>query len=189
MPLENILETIEQNKKAELQRIEEEYAARFQAVDMESEEEIKRLLAEYASKRQSETNAIESSGISAAEIEARSILRDRKGALIEEGLNQAFNTLEDLPGTDEYGSILEEMVACAKRLLGRNCIIRARKADLPLLEGKKGIKVVEEEVDPYGGILCTSSDGTKEVDLTISTLKNELREALALAISERLGED
>jgi vacuolar-type H+-ATPase subunit E/Vma4 len=187
MPLEAILKSIEERLNTDRQKIADEYARKIEEIEKQAASELQRIESEYRERTEREIRTLETREISAAEIEAKRIIRDRKAELIQEKMEEAFELLESLPDDREYREIIEKMASVAKNLLGRNCTVIVKSRDAPLLKDMKSIKIVEQDIDPFGGMLCISSDGKREVDLTISTLKKELRDVIALKLSDYMG--
>lgn len=187
MPLEEILKSIEERLSTEKAAISKEYADRMAELERKTQSEIERIEREYRERADREIRALESREISAAEIEARRLVRDRKGELIRERVSEAFELIDSLPSDKEYPEILHQMVTLAKKMLGKNCTVHVKQGEAKLISSIKGIKVEEQDIDPHGGVLCISHDGQRELDLTLTTVKKDLAEAITLAVSERMG--
>ncbi|MBX8643557.1 MAG: hypothetical protein KIY12_02345 [Thermoplasmata archaeon] len=186
MPLDNILQSIEQNRSEEIRKIAERFQSQKEQMEKETERKI-RDTEEYWKRRISEeSRSLEKRELSNAEIEARRLIWEKRSSVVEERLKDAFDFLRDLRSTSSYRKIIQSMVETARKTLGEDCHIILRPNDAKLV---KDASVEEKEIDPYGGIVAVSSDGTREMDLTITTLIKELREKLSLQLYEKIGED
>lgn len=187
MALENILQSIEERRNAELDRIGRDYKQRLDALETETESRIAGLKSTYERRTVEDSRSLENRELSNADIEARKVLRGRKSELVEANLVKAYDFLDSLGSSASYGKIVSEMVATAKRLLGKNCTIRIGEKGAALVKESKGNKIVIDDVDPYGGLVAESSDGAMQLDLTFTTLKRELKERLMLEIAGKPG--
>lgn len=184
MALENILRSIEERRNAELDRISSDYRQRLETLQRETETKLEALRSGYEKRTAEDCKSLENRERSNADIEARRIVRDTKSGLVEENLARAFGIMEGLGGSSSYKAVLEEMASTARRMLGKDCKISVGEGGQELLKGKN---ITAENVDPFGGIVAESADGTMELDLTISTLKRELKDRIMLEIAEKFG--
>ena len=189
MSLENIIREVEERKKKEMSRISAEYDARKQSLESETEKEISKIKADFDHRTQEESKSIEKRELDAARMEAKKILREKATELIELNLGKSMTFLNSIREYKGYDRILKEMAETSKKALGKGCTIRVASRDAGLLGDVKGIKVVEEEIDPFGGIIAESEDGTREMNLTVTTLSREIKEAVAVELSQRIGGD
>jgi vacuolar-type H+-ATPase subunit E/Vma4 len=184
MPLDNILQSIEQRKAEEAASITEKYRAQMETVEKEAERKIREI--EQGAKRREyeDSRALENRELSNAEIEARKLIWEKRSALIEEHLTAAFESMKDIRSSSTYKKILSSMINAAHLRLGKDCKIIINPRDSKIV---KGTNIVEKDIDPYGGIIAESADGTMEMDMTVTTLMKDLRERLSLAFYERIG--
>lgn len=187
MALENILQSIEERRNSELDRISREYEGRMSSLASDSAARLEALKAEFARRTAEDCKSLENRELSNADIEAKRMLRERKSQLIEVSLGSAYKIMDDLNSSSAYASIVEEMVDAAKRILGKEFRIRVGQAGASLIKETKGRKVSVEDVDPHGGLIAESPDGTMELDFTVATLKRELKDRIMLEIAERFG--
>ncbi len=187
MALENILQSIEERRDSELKRIRDDYQKKMEALSKEAEERLEILRNEYARRSAEDSRSLENRDLSNAEIEARRIVREKKSQLVDSSLGKAYEIMDGLSASPFYKAIATKMVATSRKTLGNDCVVRIGEKGAQFIKNSKGKRVVVEEVDPSGGIVAESSDGTMELDLTISTLKRELKEKLMLEIAEKLG--
>lgn len=121
-------------------------------------------------------------------MEALKIVRSRESSLIEEAMGKATIYLKELRNSKDYKEIMAKMVDAARRSLGKKFTIRVSARDSSLIPQSKDLVIREEEVDPYGGIIAESSDGSMQIDLTLTSIMQDIKEKLISRISEHLGE-
>lgn len=189
MALENIIKEVEERKKREIDRITAEYEAMRQSVESETEKRIKQIKETFEKKKQEEAKSIEKREIDAAKMEAKRILRDKTSELIDLNLEKSMTFLTTIRDYKGYDKIVREMAETSTKALGKGCRIRISPKDARLLGEFKGAEIVEEEVDPVGGLIAESSDGTREMNLTVTALSKEIREAVAVELAQRIGGD
>ena len=187
MALENILQSIEERRNEEIDRIGREYGQRLDALEKESESRIAELKSTYERRMQEDCRSLENRELSNADIESRKALRDRKYELVGANLTKAYEILDSLGSSPRYGEIVSDMVATAKKLLGKNCTIRIGENGASLIKETKGNRIIVDDVDPSGGLVAESSDGSMQLDLTFTTFKRELKDRLMLEIAEKFG--
>jgi len=187
MPLEDILQSIDQRRNASLENIRKKYAEEMAKIEEEYRKHIESVMSSYERKTQEDVKALMERELSNADIKARSILRERKSALIEKQLVRAGNMIRSLPSTEGYADFLNDLVSYAKRALGRSCVIKANKRDAQILKDQKGIKIIVEDVDPDGGFIATTADGTMELDFTLSAIARDVSEKIAIELVNRFG--
>ncbi len=187
MPLENILQSIEQRKEAEIERITAKYNEQASALEKETEKRIRDIASSSARRSADDCRSLENMELSNAQIEARRLIWEKRAELVELSLAKAFDLVKDIRSSKSYRKMMTEMVDLARRKLGEECTVRVSKEDISLIRSAKGVTVKTEEVDPYGGLIGESRDGSMEMDLTVTTLIRDIRDALSLELYERIG--
>lgn len=185
MSLENIIREIDNRKNEVINKIIDEYTKKINAVQLQKEKKISVIKGLYSKKKTEDGFLIEKREIDAAEFEAKKIVRDRVAELIDINVDKAVIILENLKNTEEYKDILNKMIQSSKKLLENGCTIRINPDDADLITDNS-VKIVKDNVDKYGGIIAESED--KEVDLTISSIIKNLRERIAMELSNIVGE-
>ncbi|MGC8497019.1 MAG: hypothetical protein ACP5NL_03345 [Thermoplasmata archaeon] len=185
MSLENIIQEIENRKTVEINKIMDEYTKKINDVKVQKEKKINELKDLYAKKKTEEALLIEKRELDAAEFEAKKIVRDKVAELINVNVNKGVSILENLRNTEEYREILNKMIQVSKKLLGPNFTVKVNSADANRITDNT-VTIVKDNIDKYGGIIAESED--KEVDLTISSIIRNLRERLAMELSNIVGE-
>ena len=187
MTLEDILKDIELRGKQELQDLTQYYGKRISEIEAKQKLASDALRDRISRSTEEEKRSIEKTILSSAEMESLKIHRTKESSLIQEAVERAERYLKNQRKSKDYPVLLEQMIRVSRNTLGKNCTIYLGKDDISLLKDKDA-KVIAREVDPYGGIKSVSEDGSKELDLTFSTILKEIREKLISKFSEHLGE-
>lgn len=185
MSLENIIQEIDNRKVVEVNKIVDEYTKKLNLLQAQKEKKISEIIEQYLKKKSEEALLIEKRELDAAEFEAKKILMDRVSELINLNIEKAIAILENLRNTAEYREIINKMVQTSKKLLGNGCAIKISATDSALISDST-VKIVKEDVDKYGGLIAESED--KELDLTVSSIIRNLRDNIALELSNKVGE-
>ncbi|MEM0156514.1 MAG: V-type ATP synthase subunit E family protein [Thermoplasmataceae archaeon] len=188
MTLEDILKDIEARGDGELKNLSEYYEQKISEFKKKQDIAIRNLQEKYEKITEEEVRSVERTTISSGEMEALKIVRSRESSLIEEAMGKATIYLKELRNSRYYKDIMARMVAVARASLGGKIIIRVSSRDSSLIPQSKDLVIKEEEVDPYGGIIAQSSDGSMQVELTLTSIMQDIKEKLISRISEHLGE-
>ncbi len=188
MPLEDILQEVEKRKEEEIKRISDEYKSRIDSVNAGVEKELRDLESKYAKKTEDDSRSMRDREIELAHMEAKSLAREKVSQLMQSALGRADFFLMNVAETKEYRSVLEKMVSLSNSTLGKDCIIHCRKEDQSLLK-----EICKNKLSNHNtkrpGIVAESSDGSKELDLTMGTILEDLRERISLELIKHLGEE
>lgn len=187
MSLEEILKDIELRGKQELKELMLYYEKRLNDLEAKQSAALKVQNDKIIKASEEERRTAERTIVSSAEMEALNTVRGKEGALMEEAAGKAELYLKNMKERREYPEILSKMVEIAHGTLGRDCKILASKNDAEIIKAGDS-KVQVKDIDPYGGIIAESSDGSRELDLTISAIISEIREKLVSQLHGYLGE-
>lgn len=187
MSLEEILKDIELRGENELKELNSYYEKKLSDLQAKQDVAIKSQNEKIKKSSEEERRTAERTIISSAEMEALNTVRSRESQLISEAAEKAELYLKNIRSRKDYPEVLSRMVQVAQKTLGEDCTIYAAKSDAATVNRGKS-KVVEKEVDPFGGIVAESSDGSRELDLTITAVISEIREKLVSRLYEYLGE-
>lgn len=187
MSLEEILKDIELRGEKELKELTEYYEQKLSDLKAKQDGALRHQEEKINKASEEERRTAERTIISSAEMQALNTVRGRESELVSEATGKADLYLKSIRSRKEYPEILSRMVEIAHRTLGDDCTIFATKEDAQAI-GKSKSKVVEKSVDPNGGIIAESSDGSKELDLTITAVLSEIREKIVSQLYEYLGE-
>lgn len=187
MSLEEILQDIELRGKQELDELTLYYENKLSELEAKQSAALTQQSEKIRKASEEEKRTAERTIVSSAEMEALNNVRGKEGALIDEAAEKAELYLKDIKERKDYPDILAKMVEIAKRTLGEDCSIVASKGDSSIISAGKS-KITVREVDPFGGIMAESADGSRELDLTVSAIITEIREKLVSKLFEYIGE-
>lgn len=188
MPLKDILQEVEKRKENEISKISQEYKEKLDSISSRKDNEIKELESRYKARTEDDIKALTERETLLAEMEAKSLERDRVSEVLDKALEKAGFFVSNIADSGEYHKILTKMVNLATETLGDDCVVYARKKDLSFLQDMNRIKVAKKNISEPG-IIAESADGSRELDLTVSTILEGLRERLSLELMEHLGEE
>ncbi len=187
MSLEEILKDIGLRGEKELKELTSYYEKKLKDLQAKQDGALKHQEEKLSKASEEERRTAERTITSSAEMEALNTVRGRESELVTEATGKAELYLKNIRSRREYPEVLSRMVDIAHGALGDDCTIYASKDDVQAISKGKS-KVVEKAVDPNGGIIAESSDGSRELDLTISAVLSEVREKIVSQLYEYLGE-
>lgn len=187
MGLESILSEIENNRKERIDALRQEYDKKTGELVISTEKQINNIRAESEAMLARQLEEARARYSTALEIEERRILKERKDHLISDALLLFDELATSFYKTKEYKKILASMVKSAKELLGKDCKIFASESDLESLGETKGVHKLQKASRFTGGIFAVSSDGKKELDLTMDTIMEAIKENLIAEVAVRIG--
>lgn len=186
MTLEDIITRIKQDAH---KRSESEVAdARDKATtfrrefEKELEQKKQSLQREMESAIQSKASIV----ISDANREVRDSILRIKESIIQECINEALDTLRDLP-EDQHRDLLLSLVNQARLQLGGQCIVAfTRTKDKELMTGIPGFECSDEIVPGTGGIVAFSMDRKLRVNNTFEGILQRKRGEIRNLAARRL---
>lgn len=188
MPLEDILQEVEKRKEQEIRKISDEYKSKIDSANSEVENQLRKLEAKYAKKTEDDSRGLRERELELAKMEAKGLEREKVSQLMNNALQRADFFMKNIAETEQYKAILKKMVNLSLEVLGPNCIVSARKEDLSFLQDMNRIRIAKTYIKEPG-IIVESSDGSRELDLRINTIMEDLKERISLELVKHLGED
>ncbi|WP_010916305.1 V-type ATP synthase subunit E [Thermoplasma volcanium] len=185
MSLEQVIKEIEQSQEIKKKEILENTKNILDKMEAEKKAKIDEIRALYQEKMRAESSRITASIIDKANIEARSILRNKIEEILEGYVSAAQEILRNIRNMPEYPALLNKMIEVAKKYLGQDCIIKVDSKDKAVAPSSG---ITYSNIDPYGGILASSRDGKVELDLRVSSIMEEVLEKIKVKIYTRLEE-
>lgn len=188
MALEEIIKEIQNKKDLDLANLSKKFHEDEIKLRFDADQKIKKIAEDYEKKLTNERSILERKEISEADLDARTYVRRKYNELMENGLSKALFYFEDLQKWKKYPEILEDMVSTAKKKLGPGCTVMVSSSDKPKISEHKGVTMEVSGEIKQGGIKAISKDGFMEIDLTVDTMRKEIREKLSVMILEKIGE-
>ncbi len=187
MGLESILSEIENTRKQRIDSLRKEYDRKTGEHIISMEKQMNVMRSQSAAKLVEEIKALQAKHATMLEIEEKKIHKERTDSLVSEALLLFEEIASSFYKTKEYKKLLTEMVNIARDLLGKDCKIFSFADDVESLAGTKGIHKMQKSTRFTGGIFASSADGKKELDLTMDTIMNSIRENLIAESLQRIG--
>jgi vacuolar-type H+-ATPase subunit E/Vma4 len=187
MGLEEILENID--------KVTEESV---RSIIAEANEEAKRILGEADSAAKERANAskakaeADSRQLIAKEVSKASIAsRMAYYAEVNRRVGAAFDGitagLQAYAQSPSYKKLMAALAARAVQELGDNCTLLVQKGDdVVVKQGKRKVTVSVASERFAGGLKAVSADGKEEIDYTLETLVERLRDRVATRLLERI---
>jgi V/A-type H+-transporting ATPase subunit E len=184
-----IIKKIESDSKAEAEEILKEAEETASEILSEAEEKAKTIENEILQRGKREAEQEKQRIIANAKLRARKILLDTKEELIDSVFSKVREELSDLDKSKEYPEILSNLIVEAATSIGGNeIILYCRKEDSKILTqeflkklSKKlncKLTLASESINATGGVIARSVDGKIEVDNTLETRMERLKEDL-----------
>jgi len=191
--VEKIIAKIEDDAKAEVERILNEAKAQAAEIRSEAEAKAKAKKAEIISRGKREAEQERARIVANAKLRARRTLLDAKEEVIKEAFSRAEKALADVAKEERYPEILKKLILEAIETIGGDVEILARKEDKKILsksflqditkEAKVKVTLAKDTISSIGGVVVRSKDGKAEVDNTFETrlerISAELRSSVA----------
>ena len=187
MGLENILSEIENSRRQRIDTLRQEYDKKTGELVITSEKHVNSIRKESDAMLAEQLEVVRAKYATALEIEERRIFKERKYHLISEALLLFDDLATSFYKTKEYKKLLASMIKSAKELLGKDCKIFAHESDIESLGETKGLHRLQKVGRFAGGIFAVSSDGKKELDLTMDTIMASIKENLIAEAAVRIG--
>ncbi len=191
--VEKIIAKIEEDARAEAERILSEAKAQAEGIRKEAEAKAQARKAEIISRGKREAEQERARIVANAKLRARKALLDAKEEVIKEAFSRAEKALADVAKEERYPEILKKLILEAIETLGGDVEILARKEDKKILsksflqeiarEAKVKVTLAKDTISSIGGVVVRSKDGSAEVDNTFETrlerISAELRSSVA----------
>jgi vacuolar-type H+-ATPase subunit E/Vma4 len=191
MGLEEILKGIKSRKEATLAQIASDTKAQRDKIIGEAKEQAKAIAKEGRAHAKRDAELIEARETSKARIEGKMIYNNALNDRIEEALTSIRNDLGSFTKSNTYNKLLDKLANEVLAGLGNDCTIFANSNDIAYLKGRiKGGNLIQAKEEFIGGIKAVSKDGRREMDYSLESIMEGLRDGLASRIIEELrGEE
>lgn len=187
MPIDQIKKEIIERGNSEIDSLKKDYETKLSSVSEKMQKKMADLDQKYTRMIDDDSKLKMKTILDSATLEAKRIIDAKTGELLEDGLSSISDQIKSVRESPDYAKILNKMVLTAGIMLGNDCTLYLRKADITKISNKSGLRIVEDNLDGHGGILARSKDGKIELDLTLSAIFNRVKEKLIQEIYERIG--
>lgn len=178
MSLENILKTIKQKGKKNLDALARERRRELRSIKNEISNDTRNQIGQLKKKFDKELEIYRNLKLSKAKRNSKQELLGCKEELIENVLQLVRQRLNDFKG-ERYQALLRKMVDDGVGVLGRNCKVMAtREEDIQFLRQFQKVRVLDGTVTGGGGVVLVSSGGEYRLDRTFEYLIEKKNEEL-----------
>ncbi|MEM3827397.1 MAG: V-type ATP synthase subunit E family protein [Candidatus Micrarchaeaceae archaeon] len=182
MGLQDVLENIRKHSEESLSKIESDTAAQEKEILDSAKEEAKGILEAARGRAKKDAELIKAKEAARARIDGRMIYNNALGEKAESAIELLKESIGSYTKTSEYKSLLEVLVAKALANLGEGCTIFARREDMPYIKKIPGVHSLQAGEGFAGGIKAATADGKREVDYTIESIIDAMKDRLASRI-------
>jgi V/A-type H+-transporting ATPase subunit E len=195
--VEKIIQRIEEDSRAEVEGILREARDKAEKIKAEAEKKAKGIEDEIIGKGKREAEQEKQRIIANARLRARKMKLDAKEEVIRAALEEAEKKLKKVSTSKDYPKVLENLIEEAAISIGEKEVkIFVRKEDARILtadlleklskEAKCKISLSSQTINTCGGVIARTNDGRVEVDNTLETRMERMREDLRSQVAEVL---
>lgn len=184
MPLEKIIQRIEEESKREADSIIEEARKRADEILGKAKEEAKGEKEKIMAKGKEREDQLRERAFSSARRDVKRMEMEAKEEVIAECFERAREELASLKSRD-YEKIVRNLIKHGKGIVGDCIIIPSRKEDEKIAK-KMGMTIANDEIEALGGVIIRSIDGKVTMDNTFDGIlerrKEEIRKKVGLML-------
>ena len=184
MPLEKIIQRIEEESKREADSIIEEARKRADEILGKAKEEAKGEKEKIMAKGKEREEQLWERARSSARRDVKRMEMEAKEEVIAECFERAREKLASLKGRD-YEKVVRNLIEHGKGIVGDCIIIPSRKEDEKIAK-KMGMTIANDEIEALGGVIIRSIDGKVTMDNTFDGIlerrKEEIRKKVGLML-------
>ncbi len=184
MALQDILKEVEERSSAEREAIQKDFDNKKSEAQASASKETERLKQEYGKKTSDETASLERRERDLTELDAKRIVERKKNDLITAEASRAAELVRKADSLMKREDLLELMVSACRKRMGDGIRIRCSPANEKMLKGKAG-DIKPDLPESENGIICTSTDGKLELNLTMEFILKDVHEEILDGISRK----
>ncbi len=179
MPLNEILQKIEEDTRKEEENIISEARKRAEAIINEATKKSELIYDQFNKKAKEDIENIRREKISSLTLEGRNLVEkeiEKIEKKYEESLRQE---IEEFKKTEGYKKFLVDAVENSWKKLGPGAVVYVNPQDAEKIKGSNiPVTVITKDIDPIGGVIVTSGDGKIFIDSTLTEIMKEKRERI-----------
>ncbi len=184
MALQDILKEVEERSSAERTGIQEDHDSRKNEILRNTEKEIARIEEDFRKKTADDTSALERREKDLMELEAKRIIDGKKNELISGEAGKASELVRNAGTGLKRDVLLGLMLKSAESKLGKDLRVRCSPENESFFRGRAK-DVVSDLRKGEQGIICISSDGKKELNLSMEFILRDIHENILDEISRK----
>ncbi|MEM0138465.1 MAG: V-type ATP synthase subunit E [Thermoplasmatales archaeon] len=187
MGLDEIIDRIETETKTKIDEILADANEKARSIIEEANSGSESILERYQNKAREEGEIQSRQIISTATLEGRMAYEKALEAIEKKYFDALVSRIRSFTNEQEYLQFLNRKIFEASSQLGDEFICHLRSEDASRLRRlNPGVRIVEEEVDPIGGVLVTSADGKVIVDFTFSQILRDMKGELSSMVKSHI---
>ena len=189
MSAEDIIEEIEKKSREEIDRISADCEKNLKEIMEKSQERLEELEKNMSRKLEESLNRIEVTSKDEILIARKTIEMERKRKLLEDFWEKA-NSLESAIRKDpKYEDFIRYSLKEAGSKLGKGFTVLGSSEDKNIISKVNGEFTFEQSERIRLGILATSSDGKRTLNMTFDSIMSDQKEKIEEMIMEKMGAD
>ena len=179
MPLNEILQRIEEETRKEEENIIREARSKADAILNEATKKSEIIFDQFNRKAKEDVENIRREKISSLTLEGRNLV-EKEIEKIERKYEDRLRTeIEEFKKTEEYKKFLISAVENSWKKLGPGSVVYVNPQDADKVKASNiPVTVITKDIDPIGGVIVTSGDGKIFIDSTLSEIMKERREKI-----------
>ncbi len=181
MGLDEILANIEKETDESVRRIMSDADGQAERIIGEADAVAKKHSQSMEAKARNDANQLVAREVSKASIASKMAYYEEVDRRVGAALDGIAEGLKDYVKSQEYKKLLASLAEKARLELGSDCTMLVQRSDAEALKHDKkdaAIGIAEERFS--GGLKASSADGKREVDYTLETLLERLRDKVAI---------
>ncbi len=187
MSLESIINEIDTSMQEELNNIKSEHKLKMDDITRQCDEKINVFRSSYSTKSENDTKNIIRQYEDNIKLQSKKIMDEKKKELITTAIEKLRSSVFSLTKSSEYPEIIKTMISEAKKQLGISINVYCSASEKEKIEAMN-IKSINIEIDRSirSGIIASSSDGKKLLDLQLSTIFDAISYDIELYLYENI---
>lgn len=182
--LHTFIQEIENRKKTEIDSLDKTLEEKKSEIKEIRELTIEKLNQKYGIEAKLKANREASRIVEAARSKAKRITFDAINENMESTFSSIRDELSSFTKKNDYKKTLEKMIVFAKKELGDDISVSCRNEDVSLLQDLK--VPILSNISTLGGIIATSKNGNKELDLTFEEILRTNEDNIKNFLLERM---
>ncbi len=189
MSAEDIIEEIEKKGKDEINRVSADCEKSLKEIRDRSQERLKELEKNMSRKLEESLKKIEVTSKDEILIAIKTIEMERKRRLLEDFWEIAYNSESIIRKDPKYEEFIRNSIKEAGSKLGKGFKVLGSSEDKNIISKVNGDFTFEQSERIRLGILVTSSDGKRTLNMTFDSIMSDQKEKIEEMIMEKMGAD
>ncbi|MEM0127536.1 MAG: V-type ATP synthase subunit E [Thermoplasmatales archaeon] len=144
-------------------------------------------LEQYQKKAKDEGEILSRQMISTATLEGRMMFEKALEGVEKKYFDAVVSRIKSFTNEQEYVQFLDRKISEVSSQLGEGFVCHLRKEDAARLRSlNRQLRIVEEEIDPLGGVIVTSADGKVIADFTFSQMLRDRMDELSSTVRSHI---